>query len=167
MLNHELAPSKRGSGRLGTHRAGTVRPGTGGGSREEPQEPSSQPMLTTLLAPGLRARGCGCARGSPPPSATLHGTRRLRAGRRHLQAPREHRGKVAALGASLQQDSSVLPLRLLATLGTQTEPELGTAAFGLISPVTPSQEHSAGTACDRLRVRPPRQSPAAGVGCGN
>lgn len=75
MLNHELVPSRRGNGRQGTHRAGTVRPGTGGGSREDPQEPSSQPTLTTLLAPGLRARGCGCARGSPPPSGTLHGTR--------------------------------------------------------------------------------------------
>lgn len=64
---------------------------------------------------------------------------RLRAGRRHLQAPREHRGKVAAPGASLQQGSSVLPLCLLAKLGTQSEPELGSAAFGLISPVTPSQ----------------------------
>lgn len=32
MLNHELVPSRKGNGRLGTHRAGTVRPGTGGGT---------------------------------------------------------------------------------------------------------------------------------------
>lgn len=96
MLNHELVPSRRGNGRQGTHRAGTVRPGTGGGSREEPQEPSSRPTLSTLLAPGLGGRGCGCALGSPPPSGTFHGTRpapsRAQAPSGTPRASREGRG---------------------------------------------------------------------------
>lgn len=142
MLNHELVPSRKGNGRQGTHRAGTVRPGTGGGT--------TGTTGTQLLAHARHAAGpwttwpwlwlCpGITTSFRHTSWHKAGSKQGAGTFRHLQAPREHRGKVTALGASLQQDSSVLPLCLLAKLGTQSEPELGSAAFGLISPVTPSQ----------------------------
>lgn len=153
-----------------------------GREREErpapPQEPGSRPTLAT---PAPRrwpldyapvAAGRGCARGSPPPSATPHGTRPApEQGAGTFEQPESIAGRsrpsvLPHSGTPPSCPSACSPS--LRWLGVQTKPELGTAAFCLISsPRKPNQERSAGAACDRRRVRPPRQSLAAGAGCGN